>query len=221
MGGNDIIVTINSISLYIPSLIPNTETQVFFIEAFTKSFTLSYETWTTDSKPVDTAKEFQIDISSASNIYSPLYLIAAYEQTQRDNPARPPNQYNNAIFDHVKVRKYYSEKDGMRYRKNPIMVNYEEINYLDQYRDLKLFYKEYIGEQLLSSIITYDKVKTDYPIQIRDLRFQVDHISPKKIRLFEEYDENPVNTILHIILIKHRGSKMVSDGNMIISVEII
>ena len=80
------------------------------------------------------------------------------------------------------------------------MVNNEENNYLDQYRDLKLFYKEYVGESMLSPIITYDKLKNYYPIQIIDLRFQVNHISPKKIRLLEEYDNNPANTILYIIL---------------------
>ena len=57
------------------------------------------------------------------------------------------------------------------------MVNYGENNYLEQYKDLKLFYKEYVGEQLLSPIISYDKMKTYYPIQIIDLRFKVDHIS--------------------------------------------
>ena len=56
---------------------------------------------------------------------------------------------------------------------------------------------------MLNPIISYDKMKKYYPIQIIDLRFQVDHISPKKIRLFEEYDDNPVNTNLYIILIKH------------------
>ena len=60
------------------------------------------------------------------------------------------------------------------------MVNYEENKYLEQYKDLKLYYKEYVGEQLLSPIVTYDKMKDYYPIQIIDLRFQVDHISPKK-----------------------------------------
>ena len=81
------------------------------------------------------------------------------------------------------------------------MVNYEENNFLEQYKDLKLFYKEYVGEQLLSPIISYDKMKTYYPIQIIDLRFQGDHISPKKIRLFEENDDNPTNTFIYIILI--------------------
>ena len=84
------------------------------------------------------------------------------------------------------------------------MVNYGENNYLEQYRDLKMFYKEYVGEQLLSPIMSYDKTKNYYPIQIIDLRFEVDHISPKKIRLFEEYDPNRTNTNLYVILMKHR-----------------
>ena len=49
----------------------------------------------------------------------------------------------------------------------------------------------------------------------------MDHISPKKIRLFEEYDDNPTNTNLYIILIKHREIKMISEGHKIISVEVV
>ena len=149
---DDVNVTINSISLFIPHLIPSPETQVIFNEAISQTFTLSYESWTTDRIPVDTAREFQLDISSASNINSPLYLIAAHQKTQRTDPANPANnlsnnRFNNAIFDHVNVRKYYSEIDGIRYPKNPVMVNYEENNYLEQYKDLKLFYKEYVSDQ--------------------------------------------------------------------------
>ena len=219
-------VTISSIGSFIPQLKPSAETQVIFNEAISQTFTLSYESWTTDRKPVDTAREFQLDISSASNINSPLYLIAAHQKIQRPDPANPAvnlsnKKFNNAIFDHVDVRKYYSEIDGIRYPKNPLMVNFEENNYLEQYKDLKLFYKKYVGDQLLSPIITYDKMKNYYPIQIIDLRFQVDHISPKKIRLFEEYDPNPTNTVLYVILIKHREIKMISDGNKIISVEVV
>ena len=211
--------------MFIPQLIPSPETQVIFKEAISQTFTLSYESWTTDRKPVDTAKEFQVDISSASNINSPLYLIAAHQKTQRPDPANPANnlsknRFNNAIFDHVNVRKYYSEIDGIRYPKNPVMANFAENNYLEQYKDLKLFYKEYVGESILSPIITYDKMKNYYPIQIIDLRFQVDHLSPKKIRLFEKYDPN-TNTNLYVILIKHREIKMIFDCNKIISVEVV
>ena len=206
---NDVNVTINSISLFVPQIIPSPETQVIFIETISKTFTLSYESWTTDRKPVDTAREFQVDISSASNINSLFYLIAAHQKTQRPDPANPANnlsnnRFNNAVFDHVVVRKCYSERDGIRYPKNPVMVSYDENNYLQQNKDLKLFYKEYVVDQLLSPIITYHKMKDYCPVQIIDLPFQVDHISPKKKRLFEEYHPNPTNSNLYVILIKHR-----------------
>ena len=64
-------------------------------------------------------------------------------------------------------------------------------------------------------------MKDFFPIQIIDLSFQVDHISPKKIRLFEEYDPNPTNTVLYVILIKHREIKMVPDGNKFFGVEVV
>ena len=64
-------------------------------------------------------------------------------------------------------------------------------------------------------------MKNYYPIQIIDLRFQVDHISPNKIRLFQEYDDNPTNTNLYTTLIKHREIKMISDGNKIIGDEVV
>ena len=226
LGDSDINVTINSFSLYIPLIIPNTETQVYFNETISKTFTLSYESWTIDGKPINTTREFQIDISSASNIKSPLYLIAAHHKAQRPDSADPTinlpnNRFNNAIFDHVTVRKNYSEIDGIRYPKNPIKINFEDSNYLDQNRDLKIFYKDYVGESLLSPIIIYDKMKTYYPIKIIYLRFQIHHISLKKIRQFEDFDENPVNTDLYIILIKHREIKIISDGSKIISVALI
>ena len=75
------------------------------------------------------------------------------------------------------------------------MNNYDENNYLDQYGNLKLFQKKYVGEQLLSPIISYDKIRTCFFIQIIDLRIEVDHVTPTKIRLFDEYDGNPVNTV--------------------------
>ena len=64
-------------------------------------------------------------------------------------------------------------------------------------------------------------MKTFYPIQIIDLRFQIDHVTPKKIRLFEEYEDAPDNTNLFVILIKHREINMVSDGNKITGIELI
>ena len=141
---NDVNATINSISLFVPQIIPSPETQNIFNEAISKTFSLSYESWTTDRKPVNTAREFHIDISSASTKKSPIYLIAAHQKTQRTNSAHPANilsnnRFNNAFFDHVEVRKYYPEIASIRYPKNPVMVNYEENNYSGQYNDSKLF----------------------------------------------------------------------------------
>ena len=53
------------------------------------------------------------------------------------------------------------------------------IDYVDQNRDLKSFYKEYVGEELLNAFITYTDVKNNKPIQAIGLRFQIDHNYPK------------------------------------------
>ena len=64
-------------------------------------------------------------------------------------------------------------------------------------------------------------MKTFYPIQVIDLRFQIDYASPKKIRLLEEYENAPEKTNLYVKLIKHRENNMVSDENKITGIELI
>ena len=91
------------------------------------------------------------------------------------------------------MRKYFIEIDGVRYPRDGVLTNYDIINYLDQYKDVKLFYKEHFGEKLLNPFITYPDMKNKYPIQVIDLRFQVDQITPKKIQLFDEFRENRGN----------------------------
>ena len=91
LGGIDVNVTINSIYLSIPSLVPFAEQQQLFNEGIRESFTLSFDASVTDRKPVNTGNEYQLDIGSASNTNIPLYLIVAHQKTQRDNPARPAN----------------------------------------------------------------------------------------------------------------------------------
>ena len=102
-----------------------------------------------------------------------------------------------------------------------VLTNYPENDYIDQYRDLKLFYKGYIGEELLSPFVTYSDMKSKYPIQVIDLRYQADHITPKKIQLFEEYKEHPANAGLIVIIIRRREIEFVSDGNTLIEVKVI
>ena len=64
-------------------------------------------------------------------------------------------------------------------------------------------------------------MKYVYPIEITDLRHQVDYLTPKKTQLFEEFSEDPANERLFIILVRHRQVKMISYGNKIIEVKVI
>ena len=100
---------IANLSLYIPTIFPSPETQRMFNEAPTKNFILSYESLTTDRKPIDKYREFQVDIFSASNIHSPLYLISPHQRLQRPGPAARAiifsyNRFNNAFFANVDVK---------------------------------------------------------------------------------------------------------------------
>ena len=119
------------------------------------------------------------------------------------------------------IRKYYVEIDGQRYPRDSVLINYEENDYIQQYKDLKLFWKEYIGEPILNPLISYRDMKTKYPIEIIDLRHQSDHITPKKIQLFHEYGTDPDNARLFLILIRRREIELISDGNKLIEIKVI
>ena len=68
LGDEMLDVTISSLSLYTPTILPSPETQRYFNEAITKNLTFSLGTWTTDRRAVNTGKEFELDISSSSKI---------------------------------------------------------------------------------------------------------------------------------------------------------
>ena len=100
-------------------------------------------------------------------------------------------------------------------------MNYEQNDYIEQYKDLKLFFKEYVGEQLLSPFISYPDMKTKNPFEIIDLRHQSHHITPKKIQLFLEYGADPENARFFLILIRRREIELISNGNKLIEIKII
>ena len=60
-----------------------------------------------------------------------------------------------------------------------------------------------------------------YPFQVTDLRFQADHITPRKIQLFEKLSEDPDNERLFVILFRHRQVELRSDRNKNIAVKVI
>ena len=74
---------------------------------------------------------------------------------------------------------------------------------------------------MLIPIITFHRLKRWYPFQTIGLRLQVDHMSHKKNKFFKEYDDSSPNTIICIILRKHREHEMISDGSKVASVQVI
>ena len=83
-----------------------------------------------------------------------------------------------------------------------------------------MFYKEYVGEEILQPYISYREMKNLYTIQVTDLRHQVDLTTPKKIQLFAEFSEDPNMERMFIILNRHRQVGMLSDGIKIVEVKV-
>ena len=217
--GDDIKVNFNKFFLFLPIFIPDAQTQAMFNDSIKDSFLLSFDHWTSDRKTVDIQLEYQVEIGSAQNINSPKYLIAVHQTADRIEVSNKTN--NVAISDQLNVTKFHVDTDGVRYPRDGVSIDYGLNDYIDQYRDLKLLYHEYLGEQLLQPFISYNDMKTKYLFQVIDLRFQVDHINPKKIQLFEEYRGATKNARLFIILARHREIKMISDGNKMTEVTVI
>ena len=127
---------------------------------------------------------------------------------------------NIAIFDKLNLQKDFFEIDSVRYPRDGVLVNYEQNDYIEQYKDLKIFFKEYIGEKLMSPFISYPDMKTKYPIEIIDLTHQPDDITPKKIQLFQEYSADPENAKFYLIIIRRREIELISYGNKLIEVKV-
>ena len=119
------------------------------------------------------------------------------------------------------IRKNFVDIDGQRYPRDGVLVNYEENDYIQQYKDLKLFWTEDIGEPIINPLISYLDMKTKYPIEIIDLRHQSDHIIPSKIQIFHENGTDPDNARLYVILIRRREIELISDGNKLLEVKVI
>ena len=126
---------------------------------------------------------FQLDIGSAQQFNNPKYLICGHQTENRTNA--PNKKINIAIFDNLDLRKYHVKLDNLQYPRDSLFLYYEKNDYFEQYEYIKLFFKDYVGEQLLNSFISYPDMKTKYPIEIIDLRHQPDHITPKNFNCFK------------------------------------
>ena len=211
----DIDITINKIELMIPSYIPNPETQFNYFQLLSKPIQLVYQERVTDRRVVNTGAEYQMDIGSSANINAPMYLIYAHQTADRSTAGRPRNP---AIFNNMKVQETSVNIDTTRYPDVPYSTEMALNKYTEHYKNIELFYKEYIGEQILSPYIAYDEWKTLYPIFITDLRFQNEYISPKKIQLNIKYRADTANARLYTLLIRNRIIEIQSDGRTMIDI---
>ena len=215
---DDINVTINSLYLFVLNLIPSVETQLMFNEATQNNYKVSFDEWYTERRIISDLL-IQHDIGSAQNVIQPKYLICAHQTNLRTTTR--DKKINMAMFDNMDLRKYYVEIDGQRYPRDSVLINYEEKDYIQQYKDLKLFHREYIGEPILNPFISYLDMKIKYPIELVDLTHQPDHITPKKNQVFREYGTDPDNGRLFLLLIRRREIELISDGNKLIEGKVI
>ena len=199
----------DNLFLYVPIINPDAEIHILFNDSNRKSFTLSFDSWSTDRQTVDTQLEYQVDNGSAQILNSLKYLLVAHQTAARTGNQNKAN--NIAIFDNLNVREYHVDIDGVRSLRDGVSIAYASNDYVDQYGDLKLFHKEYVGEVLLSPFISYIDSKNKRPIRVIDLKFQVDLINPKKVQFFEEYRGATHNAKFFMILIRHKKTKMISD----------
>ena len=94
-----------------------------------------------------------------------------------------------------------------------------------QYRDLKIFHDEYVGEPFLNAFITYHDKKDFYLIQVFDPRFLLDHKQSMRKQPFEECGAKPhdphVSARTFAIVMKRRQVTMTSDENTVTQIKAI
>ena len=147
------------------------------------------------------------------------YLICAHQTQLRTVTLN--NKINIANFDNLDLRNFYVEIDSLRYLRDSVPINYEENDYIQQYKDLNIIFREYIGEPKLKLLLSYPDMKTKHPIEVIDVRHQNDHITPEKIQLFQEYGTDPDNARLFCILIRRKKIELIGDLNNLIEGKII
>ena len=211
-------VTINSSYLYIPNLMPSVETQLMFNEATQNIYKISFDKWYTERRLISDLL-VQHDIGSAQKLSSPKYLNSARPTSLRKTT--PDKKFNIALLHNLDLRKNFVEIDGQTYPRESVLINYEEKDYIQQYKGLKLLSKEYIGELLLNSRISYPEMETKYLIVIIVLRHQTEYITAKTIQLFQEYGTDPDNARLIFLLNGRREIYILSYGNNLIEVKVI
>ena len=142
---DDINVTINKLYLNVSNLIPNVETQVMFNEATQNKYKISFDEWYTERR-VKSDQITQVSNGTSQQVSSSKHLIGAHQTRARADTANKNN--NIAVFDNLSLQKFYVEIDSIRYPRDSVLVIYGQSDYIEKYKDLKLFFKEYVGEPI-------------------------------------------------------------------------
>ena len=128
-----------------------------FNEATEINYKISFDEWYTE-KRIESDLLVQHVIGSAHNVNSPEYMICAHQTSLRT--IIPDKKNNIGTFGNPDLRKYYVEIDGQRYPREGVLINYGENYYIQQYKDLKLFFREYIGEPIFQILVSYPDMKS-------------------------------------------------------------
>ena len=115
-------------------------------ESVKSSFTLTFDSYTTHKRVVNTALVYQLDMWSSTGIISPTYWFAYHQTGARTGVANKAN--NRAIFCQLDVRKYFVEINGLL---NPF-INYTHM-------------KKFYPIQVIDSRIQVDQ-KTPEKVQL-------------------------------------------------------
>ena len=115
-----------------------------FNEATQNNYKISFDEYYTERRLISDMI-VQVDIGSAPQVNSPKYLFCAHQIKDRIDSANKIE--NNAIFDHLNLQKYYVEIDGQRYLRDSLLINYEQNDYIEQYKNLKLCSKNTLENQ--------------------------------------------------------------------------
>ena len=131
-----------------------------FNEATQNNYKIFFDEWYTERRVISD-EIVQQDRGSAQQVIGPKYLICSHETKDRTNA--PDKKNNIAIFDNLDLRKYHVEMDSLRYPRDGLYINYEQNDYIEQYKSLKLFFKDYTGEAILNPFISYPDKENKIP----------------------------------------------------------
>ena len=126
-------VTLTSLYLFMPNLIPSVETQLMFNEATQNNYKISFDEWYTERRVISDMI-LKLDIGSAQQDNSPKYLICGHQTKDRTNA--PNKKINFAIFGNLYLRNCRVEIDKLRYPRDSLLINYEQNDYIEQNKKL-------------------------------------------------------------------------------------